>query len=79
MNKESLLRKNALEAQIDSSSLEDVIDALSEICQEKAEHIRSNWGDYALALHWERAGNMLATLTIKLPVGIGGKTPGITK
>jgi hypothetical protein len=52
--------KNNLEILIDTSSLAQVIESLSEICWEKAEHLRSNWQDETSALAWERAGNRLS-------------------
>lgn len=45
-----------LEAMIDESGLGDVLDALAEICEEKAEHVESNWQDRSLARLWTRAG-----------------------
>jgi ElaB/YqjD/DUF883 family membrane-anchored ribosome-binding protein len=56
--------KTELEAILDSSKLERVMEALGEICCEKAEHIRANWQDEALAQKWERAGNKLAGVSI---------------
>jgi hypothetical protein len=42
-----------LENIIDKTTLEDVLDALGEICHGKADHIRSNWQDDATAHAWE--------------------------
>ena len=46
------LERDHLEALIDRCGLSSVLMALSEICGEKAEHIRSNWQDEALARDW---------------------------
>lgn len=46
-----------LEGLIDATSLRNVLTLLSEVCGEKAEHIRSNWQDEALAQCWEKAAN----------------------
>lgn len=50
---------NALESIVDKSSMSDVINALSMIASEKADHIRINWQDEALARVWERMGRTL--------------------
>jgi len=44
-----------LEKIVDSASLQGVLMALSEICGEKAEHVRSNWQDRGLARRWDTA------------------------
>lgn len=44
-----------LEALIDATSLLDVLTGLELVCSEKAEHVRSNWQDKALAKLWDRA------------------------
>ena len=56
--------KTELEAILDSSKLEWVIEALGQICWQKAEHIRANWQDEELAQRWEKAGNKLARASI---------------
>lgn len=50
----------ALEAMIDRCGLETVVAALALICGEKAEHVRSNWQDRALAKAWDRCGAHLS-------------------
>lgn len=47
--------KNTLESMIDSANLSAVLEAISDICGEKAEHIRANWQDNALAKDWDTA------------------------
>jgi hypothetical protein len=44
-----------LEGLIDRCGLQAVCEALSEICGEKAEHIRHCWQDPALARVWDTA------------------------
>ncbi len=44
--------KLELETLIDRCGLSSVLMALSEICGEKADHIRSNWQDEHLARDW---------------------------
>jgi hypothetical protein len=53
-----------LEPILDSSKLELVIRALAEICQAKAEHVRSNWQDESLAAFWEGAAKKLDGVSI---------------
>lgn len=36
-----------------------VIDALADVCSEKADHARSAWQDEVLAILWERAAHNL--------------------
>ena len=60
--------KAELEGFIDQSSLEHVLELLSVICWEKADHIRLNWQHPDCAVLWERAGNRLAGLSAKADV-----------
>lgn len=52
--------QDTLEALIDSNTLASVVNALARICEEKAEHIRSNWQDGAMAKGWDHDARMLA-------------------
>lgn len=45
--------KDDMEQFIDRESLDALLYLVQEICLEKAEHIRSNWQDEALAKEWE--------------------------
>lgn len=54
MGKRELM--TVLEGMIDRNSINGVLSALSEVCGEKADHLRSNWQDDATAKAWERAG-----------------------
>lgn len=55
-----------LEALIDKHGLLHVVCGLDLICGEKAEHIRANWADPALAKQWDRASNALYTASKKI-------------
>jgi len=55
-----------LEDMVDSGSIGDVLETLIELCHEKAEHLRSNWGDDAEAKAWERDGRKIGRLIGKL-------------
>lgn len=49
-----------IEKAIDASTLQDVLHAIANICEAKADHIRENWpatNSEGLANCWERAGN----------------------
>ncbi len=48
-----------LEALIDRHGLTHVVNTLSVICAEKAEHLRSNWQDKAAAKVWSADSNIL--------------------
>lgn len=48
-----------LESMVDSVGLVGVVEALSCICVEKAEHLRANWQDEASARDFERCMRVL--------------------
>lgn len=55
MNTDSRLTSNeliSLESLIDARGIEDVLIAISEICDAKSDHIQVNWQDATLALRW---------------------------
>jgi hypothetical protein len=55
----------ALELLIDATSLSDVLQQLSEICFEKADHISASYDDQALARKWQSASNRLCVIATK--------------
>ena len=55
-----------LEKLIDTNGLQAVIVALSQICFEKADHIRENWQDDKLSKLWEKNAKVLDTAQSKL-------------
>lgn len=50
-----------LENLIDENGLSTVLDAISEICGEKAEHLHANWQDKNQANQWEKAQQYVDT------------------
>lgn len=44
-----------LEAMIDRHGLYTIVSMLSDICSDKAQHIRTNWQDDSTATQWEKA------------------------
>jgi hypothetical protein len=54
-------QKLILESLIDASTLADVLDSLSEIAYDKAQHIAENWQDGPLATHWNQAAKRVET------------------
>jgi hypothetical protein len=56
--------RNELESLIDSNSLSTVLDAISVICHEKAEHVNENWQDKTLAKSWVKAGNRIGRMLV---------------
>jgi hypothetical protein len=60
------LERAGLEQLIDICGLSSVVMALSDICDEKAEHIRSNWQDKPLARQWAKACGRLGTVVPSL-------------
>lgn len=57
---------DALEAILDQSDIKQVVLMLARICNEKAEHVRSNWQDETLAKTWEHNANVLGKAEEKL-------------
>jgi SHS2 domain-containing protein len=51
--------EETLERMIDQNGLTHVVNTLSVICAEKAEHLRINWQDKALAKIWSADSNIL--------------------
>ena len=49
-----------LEQLLDRNSLTGLLDALSEVCSEKQEHVATNWQDRALARIWGTAAYRVA-------------------
>jgi hypothetical protein len=56
----TLSPKELIEQFIDGSSLFAVLEMIEVICEEKAEHITTNWQDQKLARSWQRAAYRLA-------------------
>jgi hypothetical protein len=54
--------KIELERFIDSNSFYRVVDLLTEIADEKAQHLRENWQDKTRAKEYDRLSNKLFTL-----------------
>ena len=48
-----------LESILDQFTMTTIIDFLSSIASEKAEHLRSNWQDEPAARQWERMSKVL--------------------
>lgn len=55
--------RTELEMMIDKNGLSDVLDAISVICAEKAEHLRTNWQDKNAARDWTKASNLVDVTT----------------
>ena len=57
-----------LEPMLDRSCLITFLEALSMICREKAEHLRSNWQDLASAKCWDQTADAIDRVIRKLCV-----------
>ena len=56
-----------VEALVDQFTLFGLLEILSSVCSEKAEHIRTNWqDDPRLAKDWDAAAKKLDALTSKV-------------
>lgn len=58
----------ALEALIDKHGMQHVLSAVGSICSEKAEHLRSAWGDRYGGSCWDRAARLLDRCANSKPV-----------
>lgn len=54
----------ALEDMIDATSVEDLITGVEVVCREKADHIRAEWQDEALAKDWEAVARVLSKVVL---------------
>jgi hypothetical protein len=66
MTPEQGLDMEALEAMVDRHGVSGVLSMLSEICAEKAEHLRVNWQDRPAAGVWNRRGNAIEKVAERL-------------
>ncbi len=53
-----------LETLVDKHGLQAVVDELSSICNEKADHVRVNYQDTPLAKEWEQDADTLHSISI---------------
>lgn len=60
--------RDALEALVDRHTAKGVLNALSQICEDKAEHVRTNWQDENLAKNWDHVGQRCYELAAKVSV-----------
>jgi hypothetical protein len=51
-----------MEEMMDFHGMGEIIDMMSDICQQKAEYVRQMWNDPALANAWEKLGDRLTNL-----------------
>ncbi len=57
-----------LETLIDNCGLDNLIEAISDICTGKAEHLRSNWQDDSTAKTWEQAARYMLKVAASVSV-----------
>jgi hypothetical protein len=58
--------KDELEAFIDKEGLAKALQLIEDICQEKADHVRSNWHDVPAARAWEKDADKIAGVVARL-------------
>ena len=63
-SKEKASLVESMETYIDDYNIDDVIEAIQEVCYLKAEHLRANWQDEASAKSWERIADKIDTLFV---------------
>lgn len=57
--------KSDIETLIENMSLPGVLSILSQVCYEKAEHLRNNYQDLETARTWEKVGRAVGKIKIK--------------
>ena len=62
--------ERTLESYIDKISVPNLLEAVSRICIEKAQHIRENWQDESMAMAWEKNGYKIMKCITKLDMRI---------
>jgi N-methylhydantoinase B/oxoprolinase/acetone carboxylase alpha subunit len=67
--------RDTLEDLVDRYSLDEVIEILSEVCMDKAEHLRSNWDDPVSARWWQDNSVYLTNVSSWLAQGARRKRP----
>lgn len=55
-----------LEQFVDKYGMYGVLQSLSEVCQDKAEHLSVNWQDYEGAKNWRKDATAIARLSLRL-------------
>lgn len=55
-----------LELMIDSEGLTSILEQITEICHEKADHILTNYQDRSLAAAWTRNAELIDKLTTRI-------------
>ena len=58
-------RETAIEAMIDVAGLSNTLDAISQVCYAKAEHLRVNWQDHKSAEDWEKFAGLIDNLACR--------------
>jgi len=59
-----------LEGLIDSCGLASILEAISAICDEKAEYVRANWQDEKAAKAWDTACGVVGCASCDIPFGL---------
>jgi hypothetical protein len=57
-----------LEETIDKHDLDEVLQAISAICSEKASHLATNWQDHKTAALWEKSATAVLKCALSKPV-----------
>jgi hypothetical protein len=55
-------RAEIVEMMIDAMGLHDFLDMVSQVADDKADHLESNWQDRPAATKWRRAAKRLSTI-----------------
>jgi hypothetical protein len=58
--------KIEIENELDSgTTIGELLDAMSQVCAEKADHVLASWQDSALAALWDRRSRKLGAMALK--------------
>ena len=60
--------EETIETLVDKHGAQVVLQALAQVCAEKADHVNTNWQDRALAKDWEHASDRMWDASIGVRV-----------
>jgi hypothetical protein len=69
MTKElTVAEHEAIEALIDRYNLAAVLEAVADVCEDKAQHIRENWQDEPTSRLWQYASRKVQATAVTFPI-----------
>ena len=54
-----------VEEMVNELGVDGILEMISEVCYEKAQHVRENWQDEVLAKQWDKLGSIVDSCSAK--------------